>query len=42
VPPGRTKIARYAALVRRPAAALAVDGRAERLVARILGMRPVG
>jgi glycosyltransferase involved in cell wall biosynthesis len=42
VPPGDTKPARYIALARRPAAAALVDGRAERILARALGMRPVG
>lgn len=41
VPPGRTKLARYVALARRPAAAVLVGGRAERMLARILGMRPI-
>jgi glycosyltransferase involved in cell wall biosynthesis len=41
VPPGRTKLSRYAALVRRPAAAMVVDGQAERVLARALGMRAV-
>jgi hypothetical protein len=41
VPPGRTKLARYLALARRPAAAVLVGGRAERTLARILGMRPI-
>jgi hypothetical protein len=42
VPPGRTKLARYLALARRPASAVLVAGRPERLLARALGMRPVG
>ena len=42
VPPGRTKLARYGALARRPAAAVLVAGRAERILVRALGMRPVG
>jgi hypothetical protein len=41
VPRGRTKLARYAALARRPAAAVLVYGRAERMLVRILGMRAV-
>lgn len=41
VPDGSTKLARYAALARRPAAAAVVTRRTERLVARALGMRPV-
>jgi glycosyltransferase involved in cell wall biosynthesis len=39
VPPGRTKISRYAALVRRPTAAILADGPAERVLARVLGMQ---
>jgi GT2 family glycosyltransferase len=41
LPPGRTKPARYAALVRRPADAVLVEGSAERVLVRALGMRPV-
>ena len=41
VPPGETKPARYIALARRPAAATLVAGRAERILVRALGMRPV-
>jgi GT2 family glycosyltransferase len=41
VPPGRSRLARYAALARRPAAAALVRGRGERILVRALGMRPV-
>lgn len=42
VPPGRSKLERYLALARRPAAAVLVDRPAERVLVRALGMRPVG
>jgi GT2 family glycosyltransferase len=41
IPPDRTKLARYAALARRPPAAVLVHGRAGRALVRILGMRAV-
>jgi glycosyltransferase involved in cell wall biosynthesis len=40
-PTGGTRLVQYLSLARRPAAALLVNGAADRLVARILGMHPV-
>jgi GT2 family glycosyltransferase len=42
VPPGASKLERYLALARHPAAAVLVAGRGERALVRALGMRPVG
>jgi hypothetical protein len=41
IPRGRTKLARYAALGRRPTAAAMVHGPVERLLVRALGMPPI-
>jgi GT2 family glycosyltransferase len=41
VPSGRTKLARYAELARRPTSAVVVRGRGERVLARVLGLDAV-
>jgi GT2 family glycosyltransferase len=41
VPPGRTKLTRYVALAHRPTSAVLVRGRADQLLARVLGLEAV-